>query len=144
MNDQIPKSNADVIALNVVDHAIVDEINRPGEALAGLFLKMAAMAHDIGAEHSAAASDWHEVLANVENHDVSDLSNLVDRQALTLGDTWSKRWMLAFLAKHIYRALERACIQSPAAPAIARVEYENDGSLRSWTLQSSRSGPTSA
>jgi hypothetical protein len=48
MTAQLPDSNADAVALNLTYNAIVDEIYAPGESLARLFERMAAMSRDIG------------------------------------------------------------------------------------------------
>jgi hypothetical protein len=86
MAELLPKSNADIVALNLVDHAIVDEINTPGESLAKLFDRMAAICRDIGGEYRVANADWNDL---VKSLDQSAIEPVVNRQAQTFGDTWA-------------------------------------------------------
>ena len=124
MTDQLPESNADIVALNLVDHAIVDDIIDPGEALAKLFDRMAEMARDIGGDHRVANADWQELFKTMDR---SDIEPVVDRQAQAMGDTWSKRWMLCMMAKRLHKELEAQCLDHPASSKIERVTYARDG-----------------
>lgn len=130
MAELLPESNADMVALNLVHHAIIEEVNARGESLARLFDRMAKMAHDIGDDFRLAKIDWDEFV-NI-GFDQSETQAVVNRQAQTLGDTWAKGWMLCMMAKHLYELLEERCLDHPAVSQIERVNYADDGTLESW------------
>lgn len=130
--DTLPESNGDNVALNLVVHAIVDEINTPGEALAGLLDRMAAMSRDIGGDFRVATADWHEML---KIGDEIEIKPVVDRQAQAMGDSWAKRWLLCLMFKRLYEDLEHCCLNHPAATKLERVTYAEDGTLESWSLR---------
>ena len=132
-----PDSNADNVALNLVINAIVDEINTPGESLARLFDRMSAISRNVGGDFRVAGSDWNDAVSYIGAVDETEIKNLVNRQELAMGDTWAQHWMLMQLAKHLYEELEMRCLNSPAATAIERIEYDHDGSVLRWTTRPS-------
>jgi len=132
MPDQLPESNVDNVALNLTYNAIVAEVASPGESLAQLFERMAAMSRDIAGEYRVANADWQALL---DSWDSSEVEPVVNRQAQALGDTWAKRWMLCKMVERLYGDLERSCLEHPAASKIARVTYAKDGTLESWSLR---------
>jgi len=132
VTDPLPKSNADQVALNLVVNAMVDEVSRPGEALAELFDRMATMARDIGGDARAATADWQGAL---DNWDDSEAKPLMARQDQAIGDTWAKRWMLCEMVKRLHENLEHDCLEHVAASKIERVTYSDDGRLESWTFK---------
>jgi hypothetical protein len=132
MTDRLPESNADQVALNLVVTAIVDEVTTPGESVAKLFDRMAAMSRDIGGDFRAATADWQGVL---DNWDESEAKPLVNRQAQAMGDTWAKCWLLCQMVKRLHEDLERSCHEHPAASKIERVTYGHNGTLESWALR---------
>ena len=129
---QTPESNADIIALNLVHHAIVDDINDPGNAVATLLERMSAMSRNIGGDERAANADWRGAVSDLENASNSEIEPLVNRQVLAIGDTWSQRWMIMHMAKYLYHELERVCMDHPAASAIESISYTDDGGLDAW------------
>lgn len=130
-----PDSNADNVALNLVMNAIVGEINTPGESLAGLLDRMAAISRNVGGDFRGAGSDWKEAVSGIGTINETEIKNLVNRQELAMGDTWAQQWMLMQLAKRLYEELEMRCLESPAAVAIESIEYDNDGSVLRWTMR---------
>ena len=132
MEERLPESNADLVALNIVDNAIVDDFNSPGEALARLFEQMAAMSRDISGDYRVATADWEKL---IESMDQSEIGPTIGRQEQAFGDTWAKRWMLCVMAKTLHKQLEYRCLDHPAASKIQRVIYAEDGSLESWSLR---------
>jgi len=128
-----PSSNVDHVAMNVVENAFVDSVYNPGEAIALLLEKMAAMARDIGGAHRACVTDWNSVLPSLRVADEAELEPMVKRQVLTEGDTWAQEWMLCQMAKHLYERFEYRCLcETPFAEHIESVEYEDDGRVRQW------------
>src|SRR5438477_8570190 len=107
---KLPDSNADIIALNLVHDAIVDEINKPGEALALLFSRMASISRDIGGDFRADRADWQDVLDNLPDIDESEFKSIAGSQSLLIGNSWAKNWMLCLIAKHLHALLEEQCL----------------------------------
>jgi hypothetical protein len=132
MTEQFPESNADQVALNLVINAMVDEVTKPGESLAQLFDRMAAMARDIGGDSRAATSDWQGAL---DNWDDSEAKPLMARQDQAIGDTFAKRWMLCEMVKRLHENLEEDCLEHVAASKIERITYADDGTLESWSFR---------
>ncbi len=130
MPPQLPESNAEIVAFNIVDHAVVDDLNTPGEAIALLLEKMAAISRDIGGDFRAGNADWRQM---VDKGDDAEIKPTVDRIALAIGDTWAKRWILCMMTKHLSEALENSCLDSPASTVIESISYGQDGSIQSWT-----------
>ena len=93
---------------------------------------MATISRNIGGDHRAATSDWQDATADLAANSEADIKDLVNRQELAIGDTWAQRWMLTHMAKHLFQELERQCLDSPAATAIANVTYSDDGTVESW------------
>ena len=111
-SSQIPESNADIVALNLVYHAIIDDINDPGKAIAVLLESMARISRNIGGDERAANADWRAVVSDSSSVELSEVRPLVNRQELAIGDTWAQRWMLMHMAKHLFEELERVCMES--------------------------------
>jgi hypothetical protein len=132
MIDQTPASNGELVALNLVEHAIIDELIKPGVALADLFDRMAQIARDMGGEYSSVTRDWREAMERLHAGHAVDSGGLVGRQELAIGDAWCKRWMLCLIAKKRHERLEERLGEDPAAKVIKTISYSEDGSLDSW------------
>lgn len=130
-----PDSNAENVALNLVINAIVGEINTPGESLARLFDRMSAISRNVGGDVRAVGIDWKEAVSDIGSINETEIKNLVNRQEFAIGDTWAQTWMLMQLARHLYEELKMRCLESPAATAIERIEYGDDGSVLRWTMR---------
>lgn len=83
----------------------------------------------------AAGRDWKDAVSDVGSADEAEIKNLVNRQELAIGDTWAQQWMLMQLAKHLYHELEMRCLESPAATAIEKVVYDDNGNVVRWTMR---------
>jgi len=128
---QIPDSNVDIVAFNLVNGAIIDDVNNPGTAIASLLEAMAGMCRNMGAEIQSANKDWQDSML-----DVAEARNAVDRQGLTLGNTWALSWLVTHMAKRLYHELERTCMESPVASAIESITYSNSGDVETWKTRS--------
>ena len=135
MAAHLPQSNADIVALNLVYDAFIDEINTPGQSLAQLLEQMASLSRDIGGDFHAGGADWEQMLEQPQDAIESEFEPTVGRQALTIGDIWAKRWMLCMMAKHIHAKLEEECLDHPAASKIEVIAYGEDGSVDSWSTR---------
>ncbi|MEX2140887.1 MAG: hypothetical protein WD894_16605 [Pirellulales bacterium] len=135
LSDQLPRSNADTVAFQLVSDAVIDDVLSPGAGLARLLDKMAVLSREVAGEHGAAKVDWQELVTRLNKADDSEIKSTVGRQELTFGNMWSTNWMLSKLAKHLYEEIERLCLDSPASSAIESIEYADDGTVRSWSLR---------
>ena len=68
-----PESNVDIVAPNLVMNAVIDDVLKPGDALAELFDQMATMARNIGGDHRVAMADWQELLDNFSDSEVKSV-----------------------------------------------------------------------
>ena len=131
-----PNSNADNVALNLVMNAIVGEINTPGQSLAELFDRMSAISRNIGGDYRAASTDWKDFVSDIGESNKTEIKDVVNRQERTIAETWAQQWMLMQLAKRLYQELEMRCIESPAATAIEKIVYDDEGRVLQWMLHS--------
>jgi len=128
---KLPESNASIVAHDLVFNAMVDDVTNPGEALALLFEKMAVMARNIGGEYRAARADGEQLLSAAD----AEIEATIRRQEFAFGESWAQRWMLCLMTKCLYGDLERDCLNSPAASAIASVKYADDGTVETWRIR---------
>ena len=128
----VPESNVDIVALNLVMNAVVDDVMKPGDALAELFDRMATMARNIGGDHRIAMADWQELLDNFSD---SEVESVMRRQEFAFCEAWAQRWLLCQMVKFIHSNLENDCLKSSAASAIESVIYNNDGTVESWKIR---------
>lgn len=131
-SSKMPDSNADIVALNLVYHAIVDDLNDPGNAVAALLESMAKISRNIGGDQHATDTDWQSGTCDLTSVELSELGLLVNRQELTMGGIWAQRWMLMHMAKHLCEELERVCMESPTASAIESITYNDSGAVEAW------------
>lgn len=131
---QLPESNADNVAVNLVFDAIIKDVHKPGDAIADLLEKMAAMAREIGAESRVTNADRHSVVDEMKKDGIeqSEMLEMTRRHLTAGGDIWAREWMLCNMAKHLHHRLEVSCTEFPLAAAIETVEYESDGSVKCW------------
>ena len=130
----VPESNIDIVAFNIANHAVVDELNRPGNALVELFSQMSHLAGDITGITNASKADWDELLKSEPTIEESEAT--VDRQHLAVADSWAAEWALAHIAKHLHRELERHCLEQSASEHIASIKYDGEGNVLSWRPRS--------
>lgn len=128
---QMPESNADNVALNLVYDAIVDDTQKPGDAIAELLEKMAGMAREIGRVNRFTNAEWRNMVAEFGTE--SDIKSVVDGHLEAAGDMWAQEWMLCNMAKHLHDQLERNCLDFPFAEKIESIKYERSGKVESWT-----------
>jgi hypothetical protein len=129
---QLPESNADIVAVNLVFNAIVNDVHNPGHAIAALLEKMAGFAREIGNVNTFANADWKKMVAEM------DLSQPEAKAVMAghleaAGDIWAHQWLLCNMAKHLHHQLKKRCDEWPFAAGMKSVEYADDGSVISWT-----------
>jgi hypothetical protein len=130
-----PESNVENVALNLVYDAIVDDVNNTGEAVGALLDRMARIAREIGHAYRASNIDWNEEMSEYVGEDMvpGQFEQLIHRVGLTTGEAWAQYWMLTHLARNLCKQLEMICDNDPFAAHIESIEYEADGSVKSWS-----------
>src|SRR5262245_50944817 len=124
MIQQLPESNADLVALNLANHAIVDDVLKPGDAIAELLDRMATIARDIAGDHRYTSADWFGVVDNLNEVPRTEIHEMMDRHGMAMTEVWAKQWMLSRIAKHLHEELDRVCHECPPPAFIASVEYD--------------------